>query len=129
MRFERTRERAPAAGRESCESDEACCWVACCSSTWGTGALSGEPIESLTAWYEDYLSNGLKNGAPKMTLVELKALPGAVWVDKGGTRYEKFAEELKPEQVKTAVFDGKPKAEGTAIYDKPKDQKGRGSGP
>jgi thiosulfate reductase/polysulfide reductase chain A len=88
------------------------------------GALSGEPVDSLTAWYEDYLSNELKNGAPKLTLAELKALPGAVWVDKGGTRYQKFAEELKPEQLKTAVYDGKPKADGTAIYDKPKDQKG-----
>ncbi len=88
------------------------------------GPLSGEPIENLTAWYEDYLSNELKNGAPKLTLAELKALPGAVWVDKGGTRYEKFEEPLKPEQVATAVFDGSPKAEGTAIYDKPKDQKG-----
>jgi thiosulfate reductase/polysulfide reductase chain A len=88
------------------------------------GPLSGEPIESLTTWYEDFLSSELKNGAPKMSLAELKALPGAVWVDKGGTRYEKFAEELKPEQVKTAVYDGNPKAEGTAIYDKPKDQKG-----
>jgi thiosulfate reductase/polysulfide reductase chain A len=87
------------------------------------GPLTGEPVESLTAWYEDYLSNELKNGAPKLTLAELKALPGAVWVDKGGTRYQKFAEELKPEQLKTAVFDGKPKAEGTPIYDKPKDQK------
>ncbi len=88
------------------------------------GPLSGEPIESLTAWYEDYLSNELKNGAPKLTLAELKALPGAVWVDRGGTRYEKFAEELKPEVLKTAVYDGNPKAEGTAILDKPKDQKG-----
>ena len=88
------------------------------------GPLSGEPVESLTAWYEDYLSNELKNGAPKLTLAELKALPGAVWVDKGGTRYEKFAEEVKPEVLKTAVYDGKPKDEGTAIYDKPKDQKG-----
>jgi thiosulfate reductase/polysulfide reductase chain A len=88
------------------------------------GPLSGAPIEDLTAWYEDFLSNELKNGAPKMTLAELRALPGAVWVDKGGTRYEKFADELTPEQLKTAVYDGKPKAEGTAIYDKPKDQKG-----
>jgi thiosulfate reductase/polysulfide reductase chain A len=88
------------------------------------GPLAGEPIENLTAWYEDFLSNELKNGAPKMSLAELKALPGAVWVDKGGTRYEKFAEELKPEQLKTAIYDGNPKAEGTAIYDKPKDQKG-----
>ncbi|MBI4246502.1 MAG: hypothetical protein HY614_04880, partial [Candidatus Rokubacteria bacterium] len=37
---------------------------------------------------------------------------------------EKYAEELKPEQVKTAFFDGNPKAEGTAIYDKPKAEKG-----
>jgi len=88
------------------------------------GPVSGEPVENLTAWYEECLSNELKNGAPKMTLAELKALPGAVWVDKGGTRYEKFAEELKPEQLKGAVYDGKPTAEGTAIYDKPKHQKG-----
>ncbi|MBI3456730.1 MAG: molybdopterin-dependent oxidoreductase [Candidatus Rokubacteria bacterium] len=89
------------------------------------GPLSGEPIEPLTAWYEDYLSNELKQGAPKITLPELKALPGAVWVDKKGTRYEKYAEELKPEQLKGAFFDGTPTAEGTAIYDKPKDQKGK----
>jgi thiosulfate reductase/polysulfide reductase chain A len=88
------------------------------------GPLSGAPIESLTAWYEDFLSGELKNGVPKMTLADLKALPGAVWVDRGGTRYEKFAEELKPEQLRTAVYDGNPKAEGTAIHDKPKDQKG-----
>lgn len=88
-------------------------------------AVSGQPIEDLTAWYEDYLSNELKNGAPKLTLAELKALPGATWVDRKGTRYEKFAEELKPEQLKGAFYDGDPKKEGTAIYDKPKDQKGK----
>lgn len=88
------------------------------------GAVSGEPIESLTAWYEDMLSNELKTGAPKITLAELKALPGAVWVDKKGTRFEKWAEELKPEQLKTAFFDGNPRAEGTAVYDKPKAEKG-----
>jgi len=88
------------------------------------GPLSGAPIEDLTAWYEDFLSNELKQGAPKLTLAELKALPGAVWVDRKGTRYEKYAAELPPEQLKAAFFDGNPKAEGTAIYDKPKDQKG-----
>jgi thiosulfate reductase/polysulfide reductase chain A len=88
------------------------------------GAASGEPIESLTAWYEDMLSNELKTGAPKITLAELKALPGAVWVDKKGTRFEKWAEELKPEQLKTVFFDGNPRAEGTAVYDKPKTEKG-----
>jgi len=89
------------------------------------GPMSGQPIEDLTAWYEDFLSNELKSGAPKITLAELKALPGAVWVDRKGTRYEKYAGELKPEQLKEAFFDGKPKAEGTAVYDKPKDQKGK----
>jgi thiosulfate reductase/polysulfide reductase chain A len=89
------------------------------------GPLSGQPIEDLTAWYEDFLSNELKGGAPKITLGELKALPGAVWVDRKGTRYEKYAEELPPEQLKEAFFDGKPNAEGTAIYDKPREQKGR----
>lgn len=89
------------------------------------GALSGQPIESLTAWYEDYLSGELKNGAPKMTLAELKALPGAVWVDKKGTKFERYAGELDPEKLKTAWFDGNPKANGTGIYDKPKDQKGK----
>ena len=89
------------------------------------GPLSGEPISDLTAWYEEFLSSELKNGAPKITLAELKALPGAVWVDKKGTRYGKYAEELTPEQLKDAFFDGGPKAEGTAIFDKPKEQKGR----
>jgi thiosulfate reductase/polysulfide reductase chain A len=88
------------------------------------GAVSGQPVESLMAWYEEYLSDQLRNGSPKLTLAELKALPGAVWVDRKGTRYEKYAEELKPEQLKDAFFDGDPRAEGTAIYDKPKDQKG-----
>ena len=89
------------------------------------GPLSGQPIEDLTAWYEDFLSNELKNGAPKMTLAELKRLPGAVWVDKKGTRYEKYAEPLAPETLATAWFDGDPKAEGTPVYDKPKDKGGR----
>lgn len=88
------------------------------------GPLSGEPTEDLTAWYEDFLSGELKNGAPGMTLAELKALPGAVWVDKEGTRYEKYAQPLTPEQLKAAFFDGHPQAEGTAIYDKPPEQKG-----
>jgi thiosulfate reductase / polysulfide reductase chain A len=89
------------------------------------GRMSGQPVESLTAWYEEFLSRELKEGAPKITLEELKALPGAVWVDKKGTRYEKYAEVLMPEQLKDAFFDGSPRAEGTAIYDKPKDQKGK----
>jgi hypothetical protein len=36
-------------------------------------------LEELTAWYEDMLSNELKTDAPKITLAELKALPGAFW--------------------------------------------------
>jgi thiosulfate reductase/polysulfide reductase chain A len=93
------------------------------------GPLSGRPIEDVTAWYEDYLSNELKQGAPNMTLAELKALPGAVWVDKGGTRYEKHAAVLAADKLATAWYDGTPGADGTyadgtVVYDKPKADKG-----
>ncbi len=89
------------------------------------GPLSSSPIENVTAWYEDFLSNELKTGAPGITLQELKDLPGAVWVDRGGTRYEKYAAPLTPAQLATAFFDGPRQAEGTAIYDKPKTQGGK----
>ena len=59
-----------------------------------------------------------------MTLAELKALPGAVWVDRGGTRYEKFAAPVSEERLRTAWYDGDPQAEGTLVYDKPRDQGG-----
>jgi len=88
------------------------------------GPLSGQPIEDLTAWYEDYLSNELKLGAPAITLEELKALPGAVWVDPKGTQYEKYAAPLAADKVAAAFFDGDPAAEGTGIYDKAKDKGG-----
>jgi thiosulfate reductase/polysulfide reductase chain A len=88
------------------------------------GPLSGEPIEDLTAWYEDYLSNELVNGGPAMTLEEMKALPGAVWVDSKGTSYEKYAEELVSEVTETAWFDGDADTDGTVVYDKPKDDSG-----
>lgn len=84
------------------------------------GPLSRTPIENLTAWYEDYLSNELVNGAPKITLDELKMLPGVVWVDKGGTRYEKYSDPIPPEKLKTAFIDGDLQRDGSAIYDKPK---------
>jgi thiosulfate reductase / polysulfide reductase chain A len=89
------------------------------------GPLSGKPIEDLTAWYEDFLSNELRKGAPGITLAELKTLPGAVWVDKKGTRYEKFAEPISEDKLKTAFFAGDAKAEGTAVYDKPPETGGK----
>jgi thiosulfate reductase/polysulfide reductase chain A len=79
---------------------------------FSVGAVSGEPVEDLTAWYEEQLSNELKKGAPGVTLEEMKALPGAVWVDEKGTRYEKYAEPVKPKLVVDP--DGK-------VYDKPAD--------
>jgi thiosulfate reductase/polysulfide reductase chain A len=88
------------------------------------GPQSGEPIEDLTAWYEDFLSNELVNGAPGITLDELKALPGAVWVDPAGTRYRKYAEAVPEEKLTDAWFSDDPLAEGTQIYDKPKDEGG-----
>jgi len=89
------------------------------------GPSSGEPIEDLTAWYEDNLSNELQQGAPGITLDEMKALPGAVWVDPGGTRYEKYKEPLPADKLATAWFDGDPKEDGTQVYDKPKDDGGK----
>ena len=76
------------------------------------GAVSREPIESLTEWYEEQLSNELKTGAPGKTLDEMKALPGAVWVDEKGTTYEKYGAVLKSNLVADA--------DGT-VWDKPAD--------
>lgn len=89
------------------------------------GPFSRENIEDLTLWYEDYLSNELKSGAPKITLAELKELPGAVWVDRGGTRYEKFAEVIPEEKLKTAFLEGDLAQEGSVIWDKPKEKGGK----
>jgi len=58
------------------------------------GAITKEPIEDKTTWYEEYLSRELKEGEPKITLDELKALPGATWVSTKGTNYEKFKKEI-----------------------------------
>lgn len=89
------------------------------------GAVSGAPVEDLTAWYEEYLPNELVKGGPAMTLDQLKALPGAVCVDPKGTHFGKYASVLAPEKLATASFDGDPAAEGTKIFDKPKDQGGK----
>jgi thiosulfate reductase/polysulfide reductase chain A len=88
------------------------------------GALSDKPIDDLTEWYEDGLSAELKAGGPAMTLEELKALPGAVFVDPKGTKYTKYAAELSAEKLATAVYDGDPLVDGVAIYDKLKDEGG-----
>lgn len=91
------------------------------------GPLSGKRIENLTEWYEDYLSSEVRNGGPKMTLEEVKALPGATWVDKGGTKYRKYEAEIPPDTMATAavvkVKIGDLEIE--QIYDKPKEQSGK----
>jgi len=71
-----------------------------------TGRMSGKRAEDKTKWYEEYISKELKEGAPKMTLEEMKKLPGAVWVDKKGTRYEKYKSELPAEKVADAIIEG-----------------------
>ncbi|MBW6517954.1 MAG: molybdopterin-dependent oxidoreductase [ANME-2 cluster archaeon] len=40
--------------------------------------------------YEEYLSRELENGAPGITLEELKELPGATWTDPEGTKFKKY---------------------------------------
>ena len=99
---------------------------------FGVGAVSGEPVEDLTAWYEEQLSNELKTGAPGVTLEEMKALPGAVWVDdKKLTAYEKYTATLTSKLVLDAdglVWDKPPDdpkrkqqaiAVGGVLFDKP----------
>ena len=67
---------------------------------FSVGVASKQPVDDLTAWYEEYLSNELKSGAPGITLDELKALPGAVWIDlKKPTAYEKYAAPLASKLV------------------------------
>ncbi len=91
------------------------------------GPLSGKRIESPTEWYEEYLSRESLEGAPKMTLEQIKALPGATWVDSRGTRYRKYAEPIPPEKMATAVVVkiqvGELEVE--QIYDKPKEAGGK----
>jgi thiosulfate reductase/polysulfide reductase chain A len=89
------------------------------------GPASGRPIADLTAWYEDYLSKELLEGGPKMSLADLKELPGAVWVDKKGTAYEKFAAALPADKLAGAFYDGPRWKDGTAVFDKAKDKGGK----
>lgn len=79
------------------------------------GRISGKPVENQKAWYEEFLSKELLEGEPKMSLEELKSLPGATWVSKKGTRYEKYAEPLPEEKVKEAIV------EGVLLFSKKKD--------
>ncbi len=85
--------------------------------TFWTGRMSGERVADKTKWYEEYISKELKEGAPKLTLEEMKKLPGAVWVDKKGTRYEKYNTELAADKVADAIVEGdlifSKKADGT----------------
>lgn len=60
------------------------------------GKKTKAPVDDLTKWYEEYLSLELENGGPKITLDQLRALPGATWIDPKGTTYEKFKSEVKP---------------------------------
>lgn len=91
------------------------------------GPVSGQPVEDRTRWYEEYLSRESLEGAPRMTLEQVKALPGATWVDRGGTKYEKFKDQIPPERLAAAhrvkvVVDGQ---EVEQIYDKPLDAGGK----
>lgn len=69
------------------------------------GKMSGNRISDKTKWYEEYLSKELKEGEPKITLEELKKLPGAVWVSKKGTEYEKFKKEIPEEKLKDTIIE------------------------
>lgn len=81
------------------------------------GRISGERIEDKTKWYEEFLSKELKEGEPKITLEELKELPGAVWISKKGTSYEKYKGVIPAEKLADALIENgivySKKADGT----------------
>lgn len=79
------------------------------------GAVSGNPVDDKKKWYEESLSKELLEGEPKISLDELKALPGATWVSQKGTKYEKYASALPEDKVKDALV------EGVLLFSKKKD--------
>lgn len=83
------------------------------------GPDSGRPVESPTQWYEEYLSRELKAGGPKIGLPELKALPGAVWVDTIGTRYQKYTDAIPNDVIARSVKGG------NLLFDEPKGEGGQ----
>lgn len=79
------------------------------------GRMSGQRVEDKAKWYEEFLSKELKEGEPKITLEELKALPGATWVSKKGTRYNKHLDPIPAEKLADAIV------EGNLVFSKKKD--------
>ncbi len=75
------------------------------------GHVSHQRVEDRTAWYEEYLSAEGLAGDAKMSLEDFKKLPGACWVSKDGTAYEKHRSAVKPSLV----------LEDKDVYDKPKE--------
>ncbi len=70
------------------------------------GAVSGMMVEDLKTWYEEYLSKMILGGSPKLTLEQLKALPGAVWVSEKGTKYEKYKSPIPDDKLKDTLIEG-----------------------
>ena len=79
------------------------------------GAVSGWMVEDLKAWYEEFLSKELLEGEPKISLEQLKALPGVTWVREKGTQYEKYKSAIPDDKLKDALV------EGNLIFSKKKD--------
>jgi thiosulfate reductase/polysulfide reductase chain A len=78
---------------------------------------SGEKVyENLT--FEEYFDKRLKGSTAKLGLQEIKKLPGAVWRDEKGTRYNKFRAKLDVSDRKDIeITDG-------IVYELEKDQAG-----
>lgn len=70
------------------------------------GRISGQPVKDKKAWYEEALSKELLEGEPKISLEQLKALPGATWVSQKGTKYEKYASAIPEDKVKDGIIEG-----------------------
>jgi len=69
------------------------------------GPLSNQEIADVTKWYEEYLSKEALNGAPKLSLEQIKQLPGAVWISKEGTQYNKYLKEIDDNTIKNSIIE------------------------
>ncbi len=81
-----------------------------------TGRISGQKITDRTTWYEEYLSKELLEGEPKISLEELKKMPGAVWVAPANKweylKYEKRIDITKPSKPRLEI-----KIENDIVYE------------
>ena len=87
----------------------------------GLSDTDGKPFFN-NLLYEEYLSRELENGAPGITLEELKELPGATWTEPEGTKFKKYKQNVNLSGTKVdemgVVHDQDGNPVGVRIWDR-----------